>query len=168
MISRAIMIIATLVSLILLGITPVGGAGFVDGVVNLSDRLSDGTSIKVKVQKINRPSGYPYKDALMWGSDLPSLPPTVITKMEVQIGKDKTFIPLSAYSDLGDPGHVLLEKADRGFKLVITGGDAAGSYKAVLVFDRENIKRRKVMHGEFPDEVWQETVYSFISKTDKR
>lgn len=61
-----------------------------------------------------------------------------------------------------------LEKAERGFKLTISGGDAATSYRAVLVFDYEHIQRRKVTHGEFPDEVWEETVYSFISKNSKR
>lgn len=149
-------------------------AEFVNGIVELSDRLTDGTPIKVKVQKMNLSPDYPYKHAFMWGGDMRGegevlMPKTAISAMDVRIGKEKILVPLSAYSDLGNPYQVSLEKADRRFKLIIAGrGGTATSYKAVLEFDDENIQRRKVTLSVFPDEVWEETVYSFIRKNDKR
>jgi len=162
--ARLFLAIATTVSLLSAAIPCALGAEFTRDVVALSDRLANGTSVTVKLQKAKLTPQYPYKHASMWGGDLSVMPKTVITSIDVLIGKGKTYVPLSAYSDLGDPGQVLLEKTQRGFKLHITGGDAASSYKAELQFGSEDIQRRRVCHGEFPTEVWEETMYSFISK----
>jgi len=143
-------------------------ADLVQGIAKLKGQLTDGTTVKAELRTIKVTPKYPYKHAFMWGGDETAVPKTVITAIDVRIGSEKIFVPLSAYSDLGDPHQTSLENMEHGFKLIITGGDAAVSYKAVLVFDKENIQRRKVTHGEFPDEVWEETVYSFISKDDER
>ena len=40
----------------------------------------------------------------------------------------------------------------------IRGGDAAGSYSATFEF-RKNEMERTVRGGEFPDSVWERTIY---------
>lgn len=146
----------------------VSGEEFTNNVVKLSDSLVNGAPLKIEVRKLKIPSRYPYAHAFMWGGDEVKMPKTVITAIEIFSGTEKIYVPLSAYGDLGDPSQVSLERTRKGFQIMIQGGDAAGSYKAVLVFNNENIERRKVTHGEFSNEVWEETTYSFISKTDKR
>jgi hypothetical protein len=147
---------------------PANGAEFIKDVIKLSDSLTDGTPVKIEVRKVKISSRYPYPHAFIWGGDELDMPKTVITALDILSGTEKIYVPLSAYSDLGDPNQVSLERTQKGFQIIIQGGEAASSYKAVLVFNHENIKRRKVIHGEFPDEVWEETTYSFISQTEER
>jgi hypothetical protein len=136
---------------------------FVKDKIEINEILSDGTLIKIKVLRGSISSNFPYKGALMWGEggDINILPKTVILTIDIKLGQEKIFIPLSAYSDLGAPKQVSLVKELHSIKLIIRGSDAGGSYKAILVFENGYIIRRKVMHMEFPDEVWEETVYSF-------
>jgi len=156
--------------IILFSALPLSASGeeFKKDIIKLSDRLTDGTPIKIEIRKSNISSQSLYSHAFMWGGDEITMPKKVITGLDVLSGTEKIYVPLSAYSDLGDPRQVSLERKQKGFQLIIQGGDAASSYKGVLVFSNENIESRKVTHGEFPDEVWEETRYSFISKTDER
>jgi hypothetical protein len=149
------------------------GADFSQGVLKISDNMNEGTPVQIEVNTGDTRSQYPYRDAFMWGGDMRSeeevvLPRNVITSMNIRIGNKKCIVPFSAYSDLGNPRQISFENTSLGFQLIIIGGDAGSSYKAVLVFNREDIERRKVAHGEFPDEVWEETLYSFIPANDKR
>jgi hypothetical protein len=134
---------------------------FIKDKIDIKNKLSDGTLINIKIQRGSILSNFPYKGAFMWGGDIDELPQTVILTIDIKLGKEKIYIPLSAYSDLGDPKQVSLVKELHSIKLIIRGSDAGGSYKAILVFENGYIIRRKVMHMEFPDEVWEETVYSF-------
>jgi hypothetical protein len=70
---------------------------------------------------------------------------------------------------LGDPIDIKLEKSESGFKLVISGGRyTASGYEAVLIFESDHIQRRNVRLRIFPDDVWSQTVYSFIGENDER
>lgn len=145
-------------------------ADFNQGIVKLSDRLADGTQIQLELYTIKITSSYPYKNAVMWGGDWEGedkvlMPKTVISDMHIKVGNEKMYIPLSAYSDLGNPYQISLGKlqSHNEFQIIILGGDAGGSYRAVLTFDREKILRRRVMLGENSCEVWEETVYSYVS-----
>lgn len=153
----------------LLAVTPSYGncENFSQGVAKLSGVMPGGVRIKSDIQTIKVNSEYPYARAFSWGGDERVAPKTIIKAIDVLIGDEHIGVPLSAYSDLGDPRQALLEVTRHGFKLIIIGGDAAVSYKAVLTFDNDNIQRRKVTSGEFPDEVWEETTYSFIHKREK-
>jgi hypothetical protein len=82
-------------------------------------------------------------------------------QLDVYLGVNRVFVPISAYSDLGNPRSSTIETADKGFQIVVRGGDAATSYKATLVFEGGLLRSRKVVNGEFPDEAWEETIYSF-------
>ena len=123
-----------------------------------------GTSdvVNVVVESIELPTEFTYRKAYMWGGDDTTPPKTIIKAITISSKGESIFIPLSAYSDLGNPRKISLSKlAVRGFRLLIIGGDAAGSYQAMLDFKANEISRRRVVSGEFPIEVWEETTYSF-------
>jgi hypothetical protein len=95
-----------------------------------------------------------------WGSE-ERAPRNWLDRIEIYRGGAKVFVPRSAFSDLGNPRFASIRGVPGGFRVEIQGGDAATSYMAELVFEGDLIARRRVRHGEFPDEAWEETVYSF-------
>lgn len=134
-------------------------ANFVDGRATITKHVVGG-DLKVTVKTI-KTGGSPFKEGFRWGGEDSVAPPTLIALIAVQSGEDKLFVPLSAYSDLGDPSQISLKSNGDGFELVIAGGDAGVAYNAVLVFEKGWLIRRRVVHGEFPDEAWEETKYSY-------
>ncbi len=108
----------------------------------------------------------PNKEGFRWGGEEKEAPRVLISAIHITIRGKAVFLPLSAYSDLGDPHKATVHATRTGFVLTITGGDAAGSYKAVLVFKNGELVRRHVSSGEFPDEAWEETVYKYNHISD--
>lgn len=120
--------------------------------------------INVSVETVKMPSGYPYDKTSMWGGEEENLsfPKKIIRAITIVKNKEKIFVPLSAYADLGDPNSIELKLLTaKKFQLIITGSDAAGSYKAILEFRKNEILKRKVISSEFPDDAWEETKYKF-------
>ena len=97
----------------------------------------------------------------MWGGDETRMPSSVLAEMNIKIEGDKIFIPLSAFSDLGNPKQIFIESNKDEFAIIINGGGSSTSYKAILIFKDKYITKRKVILSEFPDQVWEETNYSF-------
>lgn len=135
--------------------------------IELESVLANEASLKVVVRIIKPPAGYPYTDTLLWGGDQIGedeyeLPETLIQSIDVRINDKKIDVPLSAYQNIGGVDNVSIEITERGFILIIMGyreGDM--SYKSMLEFDTHKILRKKVFLKVFPDEVWEETFYSF-------
>ena len=124
--------------------------------------LGPADSVSVSVVTIERPQEFPYSKSYTWGGDDTTSPTRIIKKVIVLRNGQSLFIPLSAYADLGSPRRIsLLKLSSHGFRLVVSGGDAAGSYDAILDFKKNEISRRRVVSGEFPKEVWEETTFSF-------
>jgi hypothetical protein len=135
---------------------------FEEGVAKVSMALGASDLVSVAVETIEPPSDYAYRKAYMWGGDETSPPKKIIKAIAALRNGQAVFVPLSAYADLGNPRKLSLEKLPaNGFRLIVSGGDAAGSYKAMLDFKKNEISRRKVVSGEFPKEVWEETTFSF-------
>jgi len=135
---------------------------FEDGVAKVSMALGSSEMVSVSIEIIEPQNSYVYSKAYMWGGDETSPPKKIIKALTVLRNSQMVFIPLSAYADLGDPRKISLEKLPaRGFRLIISGGDAAGSYSAALDFKNNEVSRRKVVSGEFPQDVWEETTFSF-------
>lgn len=108
------------------------------------------------------PKNYVYQTAFMWGGDEFEPPRRIIRTIILTRNSQNLYVPLSAYADLGDPTHITLDRFHKhGFRLTIIGGDAAGSYRAYLNFKGDEIISKKVVSGEFPNEAWEETNYSF-------
>lgn len=106
-------------------------------------------------------------DSWMWGSEQ-SCPKNIIETFEVQKGNEKIFIPISAFTDLGNPQKLIIEqnKPDDVFTITIVGGDASVSYAAALNFKDGYINEKIVRHGEFPNEVWEKTTYKFNNNNE--
>jgi hypothetical protein len=140
---------------------------FYDGVARINARSPDGSPIEIMVSTTKYSPSFPYRAGYEWGADTtpsnpsPAYPKSVITSVDVTVGKVKILIPLSAYSDLANPNTLTFETTSNGFRLIVVGGDAGGAYKAELYFEGKYIKRRKVASAEFPTEAWEETVYTF-------
>ena len=135
---------------------------FQKGVANTSILLGPSDLVRVSVKTIELPDGYPYSKAYRWGGDEVSPPKRIIETLEVVRKNHTVRIPLSAFVDLGNPRIIELVKLpSHGYRLIIRGGDAAGSYTACLDFRSDEIVQRKVTNSEFPKEVWEKTVFSF-------
>ena len=135
---------------------------FVEGIAKASMALGASDLVSVSIEAVEPPNGYVFSKAYMWGGDEASPPKKIIKVITVLRNGQTIFIPLSAYADLGDPRKIILAKLPaHGFRLIINGGDAAGSYGAMLDFKKSDIFHRKVVSGEFPKQVWEETTFSF-------
>lgn len=126
----------------------------------LQSQTADGTSIIVIAHTKAYSPDLPYKKGFRWGVELIE-PKSLMTSLEVIINGRELFVPLSAYSDLTNPRELALETTKNGFRVMIKGGDAATSYKAVLTFDNKHILHRRVVNSEFPDAAKEETAYSY-------
>lgn len=135
---------------------------FEKGVASTSLLLGPSDLVRVSVKTIELPYSYPYSKAYSWGGDEVSPPKRIIENLEVVRNSHRVLIPLSAFVDLGNPRIIELVKLPaHGYRLIIGGGDAAGSYTACLDFMGDEIIQRKVTNSEFPKEVWEKTVFSF-------
>lgn len=131
-------------------------------------RTADGTPVRVVILTTGYTASIPYQgDGLWWGTergtDRTPLK-AMVADVQVWVGKDKLFVPFSAYSDLANVRDLSIEAAELGFRLLLSGGETATSYRAELVFDKQRIKSRKVWSPLFPDERWEKTTYSFITR----
>jgi hypothetical protein len=144
------------------------GVSHAEGVLFKKDGvLRNGAKIAVLVSVSEYVADDPmYSAPLWWGAEL-SPPRTFIKKLTIRVGENESFVRFSAYSDLANTNGVDLAVDDKGFNIIIDGGETATHYKAVIYFDNEGfLTRRKVYSSSFPDEVWEETKYSFIRRQD--
>jgi len=120
--------------------------------------------VEVRVSVANVQESQPCKAAASWRWGAENrCPKTLISTLEVKADDKSIFVPISAFADLGNPRTVTIEpgKDKDRFAVVIVGGDAAISYSARLEFKNNFLTKRLVMHGEFPAESWEETIYKF-------
>lgn len=95
-----------------------------------------------------------------WGAEK-RCPQTAIRSISLTVNGEPVFIRSSSFSDLGSPKKLSLTEDKNKYYLTVRGGDAAGSYAAVLRFSRTGLEYRKVVSGEFPDDAWEETFYGY-------
>lgn len=132
-----------------------------DGFVELTAKDGSGLMISITVKTLEVPSGFLYARGYRWGGDQMKPPKSIIESINVTVGGEEIYLPLSAYVDLGNPARASVVSTVTGFELIITGGDAGGAYDAKFVFDQRWLLRRRVASREFPSEAWEETVYAF-------
>jgi hypothetical protein len=117
--------------------------------------------VQVTLETIKIPNDFVYKDALFWGGDTGILPGSVVSAIRVRQNSRKLFVPMSAYSDLGDVHSAALLPSPRGFILNLYGGETATEYKAQLRFASGYLLSRVVSSSGFPQNAREETRYSF-------
>lgn len=112
---------------------------------------------------------YSYPGAVLWGG-AGGKPKFFISAILLKYDGQKISLPLSSYGDLGDPDTVEVTATKVGFDVSIVGSDAAGSYRATLVFQTIGgnmlLQSRMVRSGEFPEQGWEKTVYSYVTETN--
>lgn len=95
-------------------------------------------------------------------------PKIIITTLKI-IAKGTFFeLPISSYIDLTEPRNIYLLLTNDGFDIEIQGGETAYCYKAILTFKSTRLENRIVRSCEFPDQVWEKTIYSYIDPPNDR
>lgn len=155
-----IFILASTLSGLAIAAQPVG-VNLDRKIAHLSIISNSSNRVDVTVRLIKPLKTFPYNYAYTWGGDESTSPKRIIQSMNIKSGSNLVQAPLSSYADLGNPTRMWLMATEIGFRLIIKGGDASGSYTATLEFSKNEIVRRKVTSGEFPDNVWEETSFSF-------
>jgi hypothetical protein len=139
-------------------------ARFIDGVASVTATDHLGREFKATIRSIPTPIEFPYKHGFRWGAET-SKPERIIQSAEVRRSNSVIFVPLSAFADLGNPDSIRLEMDRKGFRILITGGDASTAYEATLTFNDDFVVRRKVASLSFPRTAWEETVYSYTTES---
>lgn len=143
---------------------------FSKGEAELHTQMSNGKKIDLVIETTELDKNYPYPKALMWGGDEIEQPRRFMSAVTLKFNNQEVRLPLSSYADLGDPNSVKIETTKKGFDIDIVGSDAAGSYEAILAFENIGgymlLHSRRVKSGEFPEQAWEETVYSYVTETD--
>jgi len=131
-----------------------------DGRAELAIELKGGKKFSIVVLA-SKPNFSIYGSQSLWGAEQ-GHPASAIVKLDIRIGKQKIYIPFSAYADLANPMNVSLDQSGNDVVLLVNGGDGADAYTAELVFQQGRyLKKRRVVNGSFPDKAWEETRYSF-------
>jgi hypothetical protein len=112
-------------------------------------------------------SSFPYKNALLWGGDVDQLPQQIVGAVQVSEGSQVVFVPLSAYSDLGDVKSAALNPTEKGFTLELHGGNTASEYDAELKFVAGYLVSRKVALRAFPNQRTERATYAFPKRTEE-
>jgi hypothetical protein len=132
-----------------------------EGSTELTLSAAGGDTVRVAIGQVSLGANYPYRDALLWGGDVGEPPQTVLNTLQVKENNEVIFVPLSAYSDLGNVKTGSLDATKEGFTLSLHGGDTAASYDVTLSFEHGYLKNRTVSLREFPVERREKTSYSF-------
>lgn len=76
------------------------------------------------------------------------IPCSLTGQIRVLVNGRDTFVPTSAFADLGDIVSVEFSTKEDLFILTIRGGDGSESYIARLVFNKERLLERRLYSGE--------------------
>lgn len=99
-------------------------------------------------------------DSWGWGAE-GKCPERTISALSVSLSGKKVYIPISSFSNLGNPHKIQIEdyRNDGDMNFTITGGDAATAYIAKFEVNHGKLSKRTILSGEFPEDVTEETVY---------
>jgi len=132
-----------------------------DFVLTSSDKRNREIKVAIRITKYTKAIPYEYEELSYFGKEEPKL--YLISKIEVSVNGKRSFIPMSAYSDLTSLrcAYVKVIEDEEVILLSLIGGDAAESYLAEIEIVGIAARRRRVVGGEFPDRAWQITIYSY-------
>lgn len=147
----------------LLGFSPSGAAATATAIPGAPTRVeacsvTKAICVNLATERIN---STPVRKGYRWGGEDIEPPQSLVSQLTVAAHGGDVFVPLSAFADLGSPRTVEVRPTRKGFDVIVTGGDASAAYRAHLVFEGGVLTRRKVQHGEFPSEAWEDTRYKF-------
>jgi hypothetical protein len=132
-----------------------------EGSTELTYKAPSGNILRVEIWQTKWDLSFPYKSALLWGGDVGEPVQFVLSSIQISQNERAVFVPLSAYSDLGDVKFASLEPTNEGFVLHLHGGNTATSYDVAFIFSHGYLRTRTVRLRELPNERWEKTRYSF-------
>ena len=103
--------------------------------------------------------------ARMWGADEDHGATLHVDSLGITSGGLSVDVPLSAYSDLGNPRSVEFVPSPRRICFVVRGGETSTDYTAKFFIEGSVLTRRRVSLGELP-EFWEEARYSGPARTN--
>jgi hypothetical protein len=125
--------------------------------------LGDGPiELVAKLEDSQAGVGCPNASSWRWGSEQ-VCPRRRVASLDVAFEGRPVFIPYSAFADLGNPTSIQVESSAKStlYSIKIVGGNAGTSYSAVLKFKSGLLLEKMVLHGEFPADAWEKTIYKF-------
>ena len=121
-------------------------------------KLKGSERVDVTIEVIPYRARFPHgpKIHVRWGTD-GGVPETLIGKLDVKINGFDTALELADYDYLGNPVTLTARQDGDDYIVLLSGGDAAGSYDAKWFFRyskkrSEYVLRQRILQaGEFPE-----------------
>ena len=136
-----------------------------EGTARISAKLPDGSPVEAIVRTTEYSENrFPYVSNRSydqwggWGGDNHPIF-RIVTEVQVMVRDTRVPLRLSAFGDLANPHTMGFQLTDGGFRLSISGAEAGAFYTAELDFKGRCLAQRRVMYGEFPDEIVEKTEY---------
>jgi hypothetical protein len=135
--------------------TPVLRAGWTQSAA----ALSGGDSVSAEVRVSKTPRGWP-ADTDWQGVDwmCSRRPEFVVCSLRCSVGGETLRLPFSSYFNLGEPRRFRIEEDSLGVVITVEGG-AGNAYVARWWISDGKLTRSRVEFAEFPEGVWQETLW---------
>jgi hypothetical protein len=108
----------------------------------------------------------PTFDQGLWYGGSEGRPRTVIQSLEIRFKGKRVTLRRGVYCDLAEANELRFKKQGQNVVLIISGGDAADSYRAYLTFKSGRLTQRRVEDGEFPKNFYEETKFVSIPFKD--
>lgn len=106
-------------------------------------------------------------DTGIWHGGAETPPRWVVKSLEVRYKQQRLPLGRGVYGDLAEVNTMRFTRNARGeVVLQLEGGDAADSYRALLVFRNGVLIRRRVEWSAFPNKFYEETRYVNIPVED--
>ena len=86
-------------------------------------------------------------------------PCSLVDNVKIFVNKKEIFVPRSVFADLADLNSGDIKKSKKGMILAFTGGDASEAYFVEVTFNTQQVLMRKLSSAEFPNNVWEKTIY---------
>jgi hypothetical protein len=134
------------------------------GTTELSIIAGNGSTVELTLEVQACPPDWPFNVDLWSSSHAPRESPLrVFRHYGIRFGDRAFDMPLASYIDLPNPNRAsIASRGDSVFVLLTGNGDGLG-YAVKWVFVDAQLRTRQVASTEFPDELWQETRYSWPS-----
>jgi hypothetical protein len=94
-------------------------------------------------------------------------PSSIVESINIVVNGNKIPVPCSVYCGCGDINTAEIKMQNNTPTLIISGGDAAGSYKIYIEFDSERVKKVIDWAGEYPKKPLSITIFNKIVIDDE-
>lgn len=141
-----------------------------DRTITLSGKIGGGTySLTAVIGAVPPITGASPDNWGTWGEagDKASRTSRGFKSFRLLVKGHEVFIPRKALWDLRDAREITVTVPDKGGKRLqvhVSGADAGAAYSAVFTIDNGFLQERLVRSGEFPDECWERTTYSWTDE----